>query len=504
MGLAIALFALWASSDLPGMLLTAREYIKANKPGRAEVWILSDIRANDWNAEGGRWQTLRDGFQEFAQGVRFHLLAYPQTSTGNLAVRVTDARRQKTGENAELLVSLKITREGKPDDAVKQSVPIQFEVGGARSEVTVEMTGPQYELKEHRIPLGAGNDRGWGKVTIPADAEPADNAFYFAFSQPSPRLTIVVAEDPQAAQPLQLASAISPDPTVSTTAEAVAPEALGTVEWEKVALVLWQAPLPSGDAAKLVKAFIDRGGYVVFFPPRNPTGAEFLGTSWTSWTESPQEIPVETWRGDQDVLANTLSGTALPVGKLSVRKYCGMRGESTPLASLKGGAVLLSRATTTRGGAYFCATTPAPSDSSLAIEGVVFYVIVQRALAGGATVLQTWKRLAGADDVVSTDYPSQAGVYQSGERLLAVNRPAAEDNAAVLADARVAGLFKGLDFSRVDDQAGSLGSLIQEIWRIFLACMMVAMMVEAGLCLPRKPVAEGASSSSRIPAGAAS
>ena len=46
----------------------------------------------------GRWQALRDAFLEFPQGVRFHLLAYPQTAPGNLAVRVTDVRRQKTGD----------------------------------------------------------------------------------------------------------------------------------------------------------------------------------------------------------------------------------------------------------------------------------------------------------------------------------------------------------------------------------------------------------------------
>ena len=54
------------------------------------------------------------------------------------------------------------------------------------------------------------------------------------------------------------------------------------------------------------------------------------------------------------------------------------------------------------------------------------------------------------------------------------------------ADDRVASLFKGLDFSRVDDRAGSLAGLIQEIWRLFLLAMMVALLVEAGLCLPRR------------------
>ena len=95
-----------ASADLPAMLLAARDYIRANKSGRTEIWICSDLRENDWNAESGRWQSLRDSFLEFSQGVRFHLLAYPQTAPDNLAVRVTDVRRQQAAEGAELLVSL--------------------------------------------------------------------------------------------------------------------------------------------------------------------------------------------------------------------------------------------------------------------------------------------------------------------------------------------------------------------------------------------------------------
>ena len=48
-----------AAADLPTMLQAAYDYIQANHSGRTEIWICSDNRANDWNAEGGRWQTLR-------------------------------------------------------------------------------------------------------------------------------------------------------------------------------------------------------------------------------------------------------------------------------------------------------------------------------------------------------------------------------------------------------------------------------------------------------------
>lgn len=491
-----------ASADLPAMLEATRDYIRDNKTGRTEVWICSDARQNDWNADSVRWQALRDAFLQFPQTVRFHFLAYPDVANGNVCLRVTSVRRQQTSDGAELLVSLKLTREGNAEG--KLTLPVQFEIEGARSELNVEMSGVTYELKDYRIPIERSRERGWGKVSIPADANPADNEFYFVFDQPQPRKTLVVSDDPRAVAAVQLAAAVTTDPAIRCSSEVIKHEQVASAEWDGLALLIWHAPLPEDDAAKAVEAFVKRGGQVIFLPPRAPTNAEFMGVHWGEWVESQSDVAVESWRGDQDVLANTQSGASLPVGQLAVRRYCGLAGELTPLATLKGGQPLLARLPTNSGGVYFCATTSESSDSTLASNGVVLYVFVQRALAAGAAVLgqtrqlvagenaaeQTtpWQQVAGSPDALSTEYPYHAGVYTAGEKLLAVNRSAAEDQAPVLADDRVADLFKGLDYSRVDDRAGGLAGLILEIWRLFLVTMLIALVVEAGLCMPRKPV----------------
>lgn len=497
-----------ASADLPAMLQSAQDYIKENQSGRTEVWICSDLRENDWNAEESRWPTLRNGFLEFTQGVRFHLLAYPQTTAENVAVRVTGSRWRQTDAGAELLMSLRLTRTGESNEPA--SIPIQFEIGGARSEVTVEMTGADFEMKDYRIALESNLKRGWGRVTIPADANPADNDFYFTFDQPPPRRAIIVTDVPQSTRPLELAASISHDRGVACTAGIIPREQLATVEWEQVALLLWQAPLPRGDLAKDVEAFVERGGQVMFFPSNTSGDEELFGTKWLPWEESNKDIAVENWRGDQDLLSHTLSGAALPVGKLRVSRFRGLAGDLTPLATLQGGAPLVARVTTNHGGVYFCTTTAEPRNSSLATDGVVLYVAIQRAMAAGAAVLghtqqlvagkpsadntNSWERLSGTDEALSTEYPFHRGVYEANEQLLAVNRPSTEEQASVLADARVTELFQGLDFVRLDDQAGNVNPLVEEIWRLFLATMMVAMVVEAGLCLPKKRSAEGAAS----------
>src|SRR5262249_32757396 len=85
-----------SAADVPAMLDAARASTRTNQPGRTEIWICSDLRQNDWNPDSARWQAVRDAFLGFPQGVRIHLLAYSDVATGNVAVRVTNVRRQQT------------------------------------------------------------------------------------------------------------------------------------------------------------------------------------------------------------------------------------------------------------------------------------------------------------------------------------------------------------------------------------------------------------------------
>jgi hypothetical protein len=510
-----------ATTSLLAMLQAAHDYIKNNRTGETEVWICSDLRANDWNAQSGRWKSLRDSFQEFKQSVRFHLLAYPSPAPQDIAIRVTNVERQTSSDGAAaLLVSLKITREGNAQvgdaTAVAQSatagktqLPVRFEIEGASSELPIEFEGREFELKNHRIPLAAERPKGWGLVSIPSDLNPANNEYFFVFDDPPPRRSILAADGDEEVRPLELAAGIGADQTVKCEVEAVAVAELPTVRWEDVALLLWQAPLPTGDTAATIKQFVDRGGRVVFFPPKLPDKNSFFDVRWTRWVEPPEPLRTESWWGDADLLARTQSGAAVPVGEMIIRRYCGLEGEFTPLATLPENTPLLARVTTDRGGVYFCATTSSMDDASLGTDGVALYVMIQRALAAGAaelgnslqlsagdrfpTTVDAWNKLGGGEDVLSNEFPYHAGVYAAGERTLAVNRSPPEDHAPILSDAQVAGLFRGLDFDRVDDRAGNMASLTREVWRLFLGAMLVALVAEAGLCIPRKaPVSGGA------------
>ena len=81
------------------------------------------------------------------------------------------------------------------------------------------------------------------------------------------------------------------------------------------------------------------------------------------------------------------------------------------------------------------------------------------------------------------DVQTQAGVYQSGDRWLVVNRPAAENEPGQVEDGAVAGLFGTLPFQLFQAQRDDT-ALQGEIWRLFLFMMLLALLVEAWLIRP--------------------
>jgi hypothetical protein len=495
-----------APADIPGQLQAAYEFIKANGAGTAEIWICSDGRANDWALDTGGWTGLRDAFAKLPQQVRFQLLAFPAPAVGNLAVRVTDPRIQRRGDDRELVLRVVVTRTDTEAPREPVTIPVKFEIGGVVTVVDLALTSREAVLADHVLPLGrAAEARGWGRVSIPADTNAADNEFFFVFDEPPPRVTLVVAEEEDVGRILELAASIPPSKELSARADRVPRGALATAAWEEAAALLWQGPLPRGRDAELVEAFLARGGQAIFFPPTRGSEERFAGLAWTTWSDHEPPLAAEQWRTDQDILANTLSGGALPLGELVIRRSCGLAGEFVPLASLAGGMPLVARSPAATG-VYCCTTLPTPRDSSLAGEGIVFYALVQRlidrgleplagarqfeagpaavAAIGGSSV--PWSRLAGPNAAVSTERGQQPGVYAAAGRLLAVNRPAVEDTAAIISDERIDGLFRGLSYARITGTAGAGESVVQEIWRAFLLAMLVALVLEGILSLPRR------------------
>ena len=497
-----------SSSDLPALLEATDRYIKENKPSRAEVWMLSDVRRNDWKDDSGRWDAIRESLIEIPQMVRFHLLAYPELDSANRSLTVSQVQRVEDGDSTRLLFSLQINQADSGDNKV--TIPVTLEINGATSVFNVELTGNGTNLVDYPVSLDSGINRGWGRVSIPADANPSDNEYYFVFDEQPVRKTLVVSDDPATVRPIEFAASIAPDDSVVCESQTIDPNDLIGQDLEQVSLIVWHVAIPEQDTPSqaVLQAYVQRGGQVIFFPPSSPTGSSFAGVAWSPWQET-QVIRVGSWVGDQDLLSRTRSGDALPVGELRVLRNSGLVGDYRALAVLDGGVPLLARASNDTGGVFFCTTTVSPGDSSLASAGVVLYAMIQRAGQVGAMALantqqvvagsignsqtQPWIQLGGNTEGLSSTYASTAGVYEDQERLFAVNRSIDEDVETIVPEERVAALFANLDFDRVDQTADSETSLIQEVWRLFLICVLLALIAEAMLCIPKRIVADSES-----------
>lgn len=491
------------SANIPSMLETSLTYLKANNTGRADIWICSDLRENDWAVDSGRWEAITEEFAQL-EGVNHFLLAYSETASSNLSVRVENVQRWQQGNNAELLLDVIVRSEG--NNTAIQKIPIEFEVNKVRSVVEVELDVLGASIQGHRIPIDGTLTSGWGSVGLPGDANPLDNRFYFVFSEPPIRQSVIVSDDAKIGEAFRRALAIPTDSRLQHQTDVISVNKAGEIDWDNTGLLIWQAALPTAVVAEQIQNFVNSGRVVIFFPPNQHPGGRFFDSQWNDWqTAEEQPYKISWWRGDADLFSHVESGNALPLNDLRFFKYRAFENTGTTLARFDDETPLLSRVNSDRGAVYFCSTLPTAQYSSLERDGVVFYVALQRALAEGTSVLtnasqrvaaadslsdrEQWKTVAPEENASSlSERGMHAGVYQDETYWAAVNRSTVEDTAKAAPVETVDALFEGLSYRRIDVEVGDTSALANELWRIFLIGMVIALIVESVLSLPSKKV----------------
>ena len=495
-----------AESDIAAMLDTTLNYINDNQTGRTDVWICSDSASNDWRPENTRWKAINSGFSKL-EGVRFHLLNFAQEVESNYALNLTRYDRVDSDGKSELVIDLAIERGGQSTLA-SDSIPVTFNINGIRSTLEVDIEGETASINGHRIPIDPELKIGWGKVELPLDASPSDNAWHFAFAQAVPRKTVVVTDLPKVHRAISLAASTAIDVNSDYFSKVVTPDRVGEIDWQETAVLVWQAQLPDELTARQIKRFVELGRVVIFMPPDNPGDGSFAGVQWNQWSSFDAEGgAINYWNNRSGLLARTRNGSALPVDTLRVYRHCAAEGDLQVLAKLKDETPILSRANSDSGTVYFLGTWPSATHSNLGREGVTLFAMVHRMIATAAESLGAAKQLEagttpakqanqlsgltieeGDDEVLLTENNSlRAGIYGDEKQLIALNRNAAEDRAETMPRTEIDNLFEGLDYHVVDEQLANNASLASEIWKLFIVLAGVALLAEAILCMPPKP-----------------
>jgi len=484
-------------SNIPAMLESASGYLTTNGVGQADIWIASDLRSTDWYEDDGRWAAVRERFAS-QPGVRFHLLSYPSVAEDNLAISVNKVRRRVLGDDAEL--SLDLTLSGMPNSSSANPIAVEFVVNGARSVLDVELKDRTASI-EHAIPIPRDTLNGWGKVSLPADRNLADNEYHFVFGPEPIRLATVISDDESTSRPIKLAAMAGPDPAIEFEVTELPTSKTSNIDWNATSLLVWHADLPTGTLATQCEAFLNSGKPMICFPPETPTANAFSGLQWTQWQTIDKSNPVGIgyWDNETELLARTQSGDALPVGKQTTERICGLVDAGRALARFTNDAPFVVKANANQP-LYACTTLPKEESSSLAQDGIVLYAMIQRAIEmgvgqqGGARNIETGGLAASElglntllsekpDSASSADLPYHAGSHRTDAAWLSINRPLSEDSSETLGDESIEKLFSGLEYQQIQDNVGSDSSLANEIWRLFLFAMAMALVFEAVLCL---------------------
>lgn len=512
------------SADIPGLLEKALAYLKANESGRADVWVCSDLSQHDWDAESGRWEVIRKQFADM-EGVHHYLLSYPDPPSGNLSIRASNVKRRQTKDGAELILDMQVSvqREANGTNPAPKKVPVQIALNQVNSVVEMELIEGSGRLSGYRIALDRTHRSGWGSVSLPGDSNVMDNTWYFVFSEPPQRRAVIVTDNKEMGESFRLNLSIPVEPGLEHAAEMVSSLEAANIDWDQTSLLVWQAPLPSGVMAEELERFVDSGRVVFFFPPEAPSDSEIFGISWGGWqtADSAPDQSLSWWRDDADLLGRVDSGQALPLDDLRALKRCAISYSDkgvggTTLARIGTDDPFLIRAHLQKGAAYFCTTLPLDKFSSMETDAVSFYVMLQRALELGSRSLAKANHLnAGsewteylkdhevmhpvAEPTTLSARGMHAGVFRKGDEWVALNRSPGEDDAELLATGEVDPLFEGMTLQKIQDTVNDQASLASEVWKFFLILMALALLVEAGLCLPEKT----SSSEGRKPGAAA-
>jgi len=485
-----------SAADIPALLNRAAEWL-SDSTGRTEVWLASDLQATNWRALDESWATAKAGISSLPNATRLRVLSLTGEAAANSSVRLLNSRRAGN----RLHLEIEVLRFGDRRSSV--TVPLTTHLNGVSTTDSLTMDGQSLRFQK-TVELPDDTQGGFGWVSIPGDGNPRDNVSFFAYGESHARKTMVVAPPGEAADYLTLLAA--PPGLDGFEAKQVAPEQAAKELSPDFATVLWAAPLPTGAMEEALTSFVSAGGQLMLLPPGGESREEFMGIRWSPVQQAANDkfFILKDWNRFDGLLRDAIDGTALAGGRLKAIRRQLADGDLVPLASWEDGEAALSRRIIDRGTLWCLGSLPDYTWSNLGDADILLPAIQRMVLAGserfdeaflgevgpGTSRLGTGalNRLDGyraGDSAPGSRY--DAGVYDSGEQMLALNRPEIEDVPGILTREELDALLDGLNYSMFE-QSGQeeQSSISRDVWRAFLIAAFLFLIAEALLCLPKK------------------
>lgn len=478
-------------TDMPALMRAAAEALARERPGRAELWVASDLQASSWAPQAERWRAAAASLAALPQDLTVRVLAVGTPAEGNRSARLREVRRMPGASRPRLELAVEFRQDASADVG---PVPIAWNALGARSQTEHKLEGPAVTVARAFDWLD-GVDVMWGGVELPPDANRSDNRIVFAVALPERVRVVAAAEDPVCARRLRLAAA----PVAGGRVDFVetTPGDIAGALADPPALIVWQGLPPPAAALAAMLDRVRAGAVMLWLPPAAPPAAADTGAWGSVDVAEGEPWRLSAWEESEGPLARTLDGRSLPLDRLEVARRAAWAGGEgwTPLAWFADGRSLLSWKAEGLGRWYALSTLPLDAWSSLG-DGWVWVPMLQRMIdegsrrTGGAEmgVCGRWSP-ASPDEVwravdAAADAPGlRVGIYRSGRRWLALNRPDDEDDRETVDPAALRDLLAPVrvrvsaDLSR----GGGEGAVRSELWPLLAVLAIACLLAESAL-----------------------
>jgi len=482
-----------SAANIPTLMATAAEVLLTST-GRSEIWLASDLQRTNWRPDDERWAAVRANLETLPEKPSIRILSISGESAPNISFRLLGSRRTSDG----LLLDLELGRS--KDNRGDLNLPVNTQINGASQTELITLSGQSLRFQK-RIPIKAEDESGHGWLSIPADGNPRDNAVFFAYGPARPLKSLIVSKSNEAAGYLALAAA--PPNFEKQSVTRIDPAAFAVTSTSDLSLILWAAPLPTGENAKTLQNFLSSGGQVILFPTAEPSTEPFLGTQWDpiSLADSGKFFILQDWDRADGPLRDGMDGTPIPAERLRAIKRSVPKSDAAVLAKWEDGEAFITRKIIDQGTLWTIGSIPDYTWSNLG-DADVLLPAVQRILNLGAERFDasflaevgsdsanpaTGEIRTRVDDYSKENHDHVAGVFRLGNRLTAINRPLTEDELEITTKDSLDAMLEGTNY-RLLDQAGQASdpSLSTHIWRAFLVAVLFFLISEALLCLPKK------------------
>ncbi len=480
-----------AGAEIPALVRAAAQALAAERPGRAEIWLIGDLQASSWRPDDSRWRDAAAALAALPQDLTVRLFANRVRPSSNRTLQWVGARRVSSGERLRVDIAVAVRADG---DVANEPVMMAWNAMGVRSPTEVRPAA-QFGVVQRSFDWPANEPVFWGSVELPLDLNPTDDRVFFAVARPVAVRAVIAAEDGECARRFRLA--LSP---FGTGRVEVVRARLGSVAESlsgPVAMFAIQGAALTEAEAAAVRTLVSEGATVLWLPPMQ---GEIGPGDWTwSEVESASDAPwrVAAWNRRDGPLQDGVDGIALPMDRLAVqrrRAANGPDGDHVVHALLGDGAPLLISKTMGQGRSYALTTLPRADWSTLG-DGWVWVPMLHRMLDEGArrweaadtAVCGRWR--PAAEEVwrpVDESRPAastlRSGVFRWGDRYVALNRPAEEDDPETIAPVVVQQRLAPVRVILAGDVGEAAGEPTRGEMSLFLAVLaMVALIAESWL-----------------------